>query len=240
MCHYVIMYPTPTGLPEKRQTSVVYRGSVPILPINGKKEYPMYAFFLHTEVDKDVADYLSQKGSWLDALTGNDCLICTFEKPSNWDEGWKDAWKKQLGDDFDKNYAQWEALTNYTKAAYASSLAERLGVPLNHMPCMVFVENLHSHKILQIPFIANKDDYDRYFMDVLTCIRAAAKADQEKRLTTLDSKWRKYWIKWIIPQKVKEMSKSIQEWGSLFSDTKDEVVSVLDIVSPIIKRIGFQ
>jgi hypothetical protein len=232
------MYPTADGFPEKRGIGTIYRGAVPILPKENNKEYPLYAFFLHTEKDKDLADYLSQNSSWLDAVTGDDCLICTIEKPSNWDEGWKNAWKMRLGADFEKNYAEWEALTNYSEATYAMSLANLFNVPLNHMPCMVFVEDLHGNKILQLPIIANKEDFDGYLADVLTCVRSAARANPKERLTSLENAWGKYWRKWILPQKVKQMAKSIQEWGSVISDTKDAIVNILDIPSPIIKKIG--
>jgi hypothetical protein len=222
----------------------VYRDAIPGLSFEGGQmakinEYPMYAFFLHTEDDKDVAEYLSLNGPMLDALTGKDCLICSFEKPSSWDEGWKDAWKERLGADFEKNYAQWEALTNFKRNSEVKTLADSLNVPINHMPCMIFVEDLNSRQILEIPFIANKEDFGRYFKDILACVHEAVKADKTKRLITLRSQWRKYWVKWIVPQKVKMYANSIQEWGSLISETKDVLVKVLDPVSPIIKKIGF-
>jgi hypothetical protein len=239
------MYPTPDGLAIEPSGSFAYRAAAPDVSLEGRQvpkslEYPLYAFFLHTEEDKEVADYLSQNGPWLDALTGGDCLICTFEKPSSWDEGWKAAWQKRLGPDFEKNYAKWDSLTAFTRNSKVKTLADCLNVPINHMPCMVFIEDLHSHRILQIPFIANKDDYGRYFKDVLTCVQMAAGAKQTERLSTLESKWRKYWIKWIVPQKAKVYAKSIQEWGSLISYTKDELVKVLDFVSPIIKQVGLR
>jgi len=234
------MYPTLSGRPEPNGIVHDIKAALPLLPIDGDKKYPLYAFFLHSEKDDFVAKYLKSNGPWLDALTGDDCLICTIEKPSNWDEGWKDAWKERLKNNFEKNYSRWEALTNYSANAYATSLANLLNVPLNHMPCMVFVEDLKGKRIIQIPIIANKEDYDNYFKDVLTCVHTAALALPNERISTLEREWGTYWCKWILPQKIKNMARSIQEWGSLICDTKNVVIEILDIISPIIKKIGFQ
>jgi hypothetical protein len=94
-------------------------------------EYPLYAFFLHTGKDQDVAEYLSQNSADLDALTGNKCLIFSFEKPSKWDEDWKAVLRKRLGPDFDKQFAEWERLTNYSRNEKIGILTDRLCVPVS-------------------------------------------------------------------------------------------------------------
>jgi hypothetical protein len=199
--------------------------------------YPMYAFFLHTEDDKDLAEYLSKKGPQMDALTGKDCLIFAFEKPTNWDEGWKNKWKERLGPDFNKILVEWEQLTDFSRNTKIKTIADSLKVPINRMPCMVFVEDLHSRNTLQIPFIANKENYTKYFKDVFTCIQIAAQNPQGTRLKKLRREWRKCWINWIVPERAEKYAKSIQKWGSIISKTKDELITILDFVSPIIKRI---
>jgi len=51
----------------------------------------------------------------------------------------------------------------------------------------------------------------------------------------VSTEWRKKWsskgwVKWILPEKIKDTLKSIQEWGSIIVETKE---SVEDILNPI-------
>jgi hypothetical protein len=203
-----------------------------------KLEYPLLAFFLHNEDDQDVSEFLSQKGAQLDALTGEGCLIYLYEKPSKWDEGWKAKLKERYGLEFDKKFAEWEKESDYTRNEKIQILTKRLDIPYNHLPCMIFIENLYSNDLLMIPFVAKKDYFKDYFRDILTCIQKAGKAPQGKMLSTMKSEWRRYWIKWIASEKIKTYANEFQEWGSIIVKTKDTCINIVDVISPIFKGIS--
>lgn len=200
-------------------------------------EYPFFAFFLHNEDDTDVAEYLSQKGAQLDALTGKDVHIFLYENPSKWDEGWKANLKKRYGSEFDKKFAEWEKETDYTRNEKIQILTRRLDVPYNHLPCMIFIEDLNSKDFLRIPFVAKKEYFKDYFRDILTCIQKAGKAPRGERLNTMKSEWHLYWVKWIASEKIKEYAKEFKEWGSIIAEAKDTFVNILDIFSPLVKGV---
>jgi len=200
-------------------------------------EYPIYAFFLHTVEDKDVEAYLSHRGEWLDSLTGKDCLISLLERPSKWDQDWLDAWEERLDNGFDEQFAEWEKLTNFKRNVKVKTIADRLNIPMNHMLYMIFIEDLNFTEILDNPFIANKRDFDAYFKDIITCIQFATKSPKGDRLNTMRSKWIKYWVKWIGTQKVKDYATAFKKWGSIVITTKDTLINIFDILSPLIKGL---
>lgn len=199
--------------------------------------YPFFGFFLHNEDDTDVSEYLSQKGAQLDAMTGKDVLIFLYQNPSKWDEGWKAELKKRYGSEFDKKFAEWEKETDYTRNEKIQTLTSLLDVPYNHLPCMIFIEDLNSKRYLCIPFVAKKEYFKDFFRDILTCIQKAGKAPRGERLNTMNREWRPYWVKWIASEKIKEYAKEFKEWGSIIADAKDTFVNILDIFSPIAKGV---
>lgn len=201
------------------------------------QEYPFFAFFLHNEDDVDVSEYLSQKGAQLDAMTGKDVHIFLYENPSKWDEGWKANLKKRYGSEFDKKFAEWKKVTDYTRNEMIQKLTSCLDVPYNHLPCMIFIEDLNSKEFLSIPFVAKKEYFKDYFRDILTCVQKTGKARRGERLNTMKKEWRRYWLKWIASEKIKEYAKEFKEWGSIIAGAKDTFVNIIDIFSPIVKGV---
>jgi hypothetical protein len=103
---------------------------------------------------------------------------------------------------------------------------------------MIFAEDLNSRNILEIPFIAKKEYFDAYFKDILTCIQKASESRQGDRLGTMRSEWRQYWLTWIASEKIKEYANAFQEWGTIIANTKDTVIKMIDIISPVFKGIS--
>jgi hypothetical protein len=217
----------------------------PITPsdIEGKLErlsgklgsYPLYAFFLYSELDEDLVAFV-RYAYWLHTLSGNDCLISVFENPGNWGEPWKNYWQKKLGPDFDQISEDWYKLQPLDRDS-AFSLADTLGVEKDALPCIVFVESFTDKRLICVPIIADKTRYKEYFQALFAAVGKASKATEGKRLDKLHDEWRKVWIKWILPEKFKKVAKSIQDYGSIIIDTKDTIVKLFDIFTPIINRI---
>lgn len=195
---------------------------------NGKAgSYPLYAFFLYSDMDEDLAEFIKKKGYWLHCLSGDDCLIGAFENPEDWGRGWKNHWQEKLG------FLYWSAQEEWTKLEacdrnLAFCLADNLGIEKNALPCMVFAESSFSTRILCLPIVADRDDYQKYFQDIFAAVSTAAKADTGCRLQTLQSEWGKIWRKWILPKKIENLSETIQEWGSIIRETTCIIIGVAE------------
>jgi hypothetical protein len=198
--------------------------------------YPLYAFFLYTEMDEDLVAFM-RYGYWLHSLSGNDCLISVFENPGEWGEQWKSYWQEKLGSDFDQISADWYKLQPLDRDS-AFSLADLLGVEKNTIPCIVFLESFEDKKLMCIPIIADKTKYKEYFQALFAAVSRAARTPVGKRLQALQKEWRKVWVRLILPEKIRSMAKSIQDWRSVIIDTKDTIVALFDLVTPLINRIG--
>lgn len=189
--------------------------------------YPLYAFFLYSERDKDLFEFIRLNGQWLHRLSGEDCLIGVFEKPGTWGAGWERYWREKLGSDFSQISDEWMKLTPFDRNI-AFSLADLLEVEKNTLPCIVFMESSSQKEVMYIPIITDKSNYSKYFQDIFTAVRSAIKkAPAGNRLQAFHSKWRKVWIKWILPEKTKGMAKSLQEWGSIIKETTEPFVSLV-------------
>lgn len=204
--------------------------------------YPLYAFFLYSEFDEDLAEFMRLRGQWLHSLSGEDCLIGVLENPGEWGEGWERYWQKRLGSDFSQISAEWMKLKPFDRNT-AFSIADLLEVEKNTLPCIVFVESFSQKEAMCIPIIPDKNYYPRYFQDIFTAVHSATKAPAGARLQALRSQWRKVWAEWILPKKIapprwlKDMGKSIQEWGSLIKETKDAIVKAIDPLTPILRQV---
>ncbi|MEW6182331.1 MAG: hypothetical protein AB1500_04030 [Bacillota bacterium] len=198
--------------------------------------YPFYALFLYSEVDEDIAEFVRVKGSWLHSLTGSDCLVGVLENPGEWGEGWERHWRQRLGEDYDKVSAEWLKLKPFDRNT-AFSLAELLEVEKNTLPCIVFMESFEDNKILCIPLVADKAGYPKYFMDVFAAIGHAVDAPPGERLQALRSEWRKVWAKWILPEKIKHLTKVLQEWGSILKETKEALINAVEPLTPLLRNV---
>jgi hypothetical protein len=198
--------------------------------------FPLYAFFLYSEFDKDIAEFIRKRGYWLHCLSGKDCLICVFENPGDWGEGWVRFWKKRLGSDYKKISSKWMKLKPLDRNL-AYELADSLNVEKNALPCLVFVEDLDKNEVLYLPIITNKKDYPYYFQDIFTAVNDVTKGYVGLQLRTLRKKWRKIWIRWILPQKIKKLSESIQEWGSVIKKTENAFIDVLNPFIPSLQKL---
>jgi hypothetical protein len=197
--------------------------------------YPLYAFLLYTEMDEDLVAFL-RRAYWLHTLSGSDCLVSVFENPTNWGEQWKKYWQEKLGPDFNRMSRDWYKLQPLDRDS-AFSLADRLGVDKNALPCIVFLESFGDRRIMCLPIVADRVKYREYFQSLFAAVSRAAKAPPGNRLDALHGEWRKVWVKLILPEKAKGLAKSIQDWGSVISDTKDAIVNLLNPVSPLINSI---
>jgi hypothetical protein len=199
--------------------------------------FPLYAFLLYSELNENVAEFISKKGQWLHCLTNEDCLVGVFENPSAWGERWKNYWRERLAPDDFEIMIEKNMMLSASDRNYAYILADSLEVDKQFLPCFVFVEDFGSKKVLHIPLVVNETDYPAYFQELFSCVHKAVKAPKGKRLESLQAEYRIIWAKWILPNKVKNWAKKIQEWGSVIKDTKDVIGQIVDPVSPFMKGL---
>jgi len=111
----------------------------------------VYAFFLYTNEDKNIAHYVRKYFREIDKLSGCDCLIFLIDKPpKTWEEEartreyWREfEFKTRMQNDFK------EVMPHDRSRAY--EIAEFLGLPPNYIPCIVFFRNINERELLIYP-----------------------------------------------------------------------------------------
>lgn len=202
---------------------------------NVENGYKIIAFILYSSLNRDIAKFIKQNGDWLHHASGKDCLICVFENPTKWGDNVKDYWRKKLGENFDKYYIRTLEATELNRN-FSYELADDLGIAINMIPGIIFSESYPTKKILYIPIIADENRYFDYFKDIFAATSIATKGKEGERLISLQKKWEKLWIKWILPQKTKEWAKSVQEWGSIIKDTEGTFLGVINPIGFFLKK----
>jgi len=198
--------------------------------------FPLYAMLLYSEVDEACAEFMRRKGSWLHSLSGNDCLIGTFENPGEWGESWKLYWRQKLGPDFEQISDEWLKMKPFD-VNMAFFLADRLNVDKNDLPCVVFIEDFGKKEQLYVPIVVDQGEYPRFFQDLFTAVHDAVQEPQGSRLQELRVQYRKVWLKWVLTRKIKDISAAIKEWGSVIKETKEAIVGAFEPLTPFIKLI---
>jgi hypothetical protein len=209
---------------------------------DGSYNYPLYAFLLYTEVDKDFARFVRSKGRWLHDLSGEQCLISAFENPKRWGDGWKDYWREKIGsDEFDLKMMKWAELTAVDRDN-AFRLAESLDLDKNLLPCIVFVDLDSTHEIMSIPVISDPAEYESFFKDLFTAVTRASQEREGEKLRDLKKAWRIYSRRWSAHQKAKLLTGKMKEWGSVLKelDYETTVTSLLISYAPLLYALAVQ
>jgi histone H3/H4 len=202
-------------------------------------DFPLYGVFLYSSLDTDISDFVSSQGSWIHAISGNDCLLMTFENPANWKSLWKSYWQQKLGEKFDKKMDQWSTLLpEHRDVVYL--VADNLNIRKNTLPCIVFINSLNESQILCVPIIDDRDRYKKYFEDLFDLISSVKDESPEMRFEEFQKKWKSLWGLWgkyILPRKIKAFNASLQEWGSLIIETKMTIINIIEPVTPFVSPI---
>ena len=201
-----------------------------------ESRYPLFAFILYSEVDKDIIEFINSHNNWLHELSHDNCLIFVLENPQSFGERWLNFWKKRLGVNFEPTFQRWNKLKPEDRNK-AFQIANSFNVQLNTLPCIVFWEKFSSKKVVSIPLSVPKEKYKDYFMDIFEKVRKAVQEPEGYRLETLDYYWRQGWNKWILPEHIKNTAKGIQEWGTIISTTEDIVLKVIAPFIPFLKSL---
>ena len=111
----------------------------------------LYAFFLYTNEDRNIARYIREYFHELDRLSGNGVLIFLIDKPpKTWEEEAKirDYWRE-----FTFRTRVWEGFKEvipYDRSR-AYEIAEFFGIRPRLIPCIVFFRNINEREILFYP-----------------------------------------------------------------------------------------
>lgn len=199
-------------------------------------EFPLYGFFLFSSFDQNLITFINEHAAWLHNSSGNDVLLSLFENPEKWGQRWKEYWQKKLGSEFDEKNREWSAILPEDRDL-GYNLADQFGIEKNLLPCIVFVNSYKDKQILCVPIIENKENYRFYFEDLFTVVQNVKQIPAEHRFPAFQKKWKKLWIKWILPEKIKGFSEAVKEWGSLIIDTKNTIIAIIEPVTPFLTSI---
>lgn len=182
---------------------------------NKAQEYKLVAFFLYTERDERIADYVHEKGGWLHAISGGDILIGTLANPAKWGDNWWSYWKERWGSDYDESKERILRLA-WEDQNIASRVADALEIDTNLLPVIYFTESLEK-KGKYIPIIKDKEKLDAFFQDLFTVAKHAAEEPEGKRIKVFEREWnRKFKTGWKISDWTTSAGKAIWEFGSIW------------------------
>lgn len=224
--------------PQIAAYSVPIAGNKDIEKIFGKEygEFPLYAFFLYSSFDQDIIQFTNDHASWLNQLSGESCLVAMFENPDKWGQRWKEYWQNQLGDGFQEKYDEWSKILPEDRDL-TYNLADLFDIRKNLIPCIVFVKSFEEKQILCVPIVTNKDNFRYYFEDLFTVTQYVQHVPQEYRFDAFQKKWKILWVKWILPEKIKDFNDAVKEWGSLIIETKNTIIGIIEPVTPLLTPI---
>jgi len=133
----------------------------------------LYAFFLYTNEDRNIARYVREYFRELDRLSGNECLIFLIDKPPRtWEE---EARTRDYWEEFTFRTRVWEGFKEvmpYDKSR-AYEIAEFLGIQPSLIPCIVFFRNINEREIFVYPLDNSWSDgrLTREFRELFSAIR---------------------------------------------------------------------
>lgn len=111
----------------------------------------VYAFFLYTNEDKNIAHYVREYFHEIDSLSGRDYLIFLIDKPpKTWEE---EARTREYWREFEFKTWIWDGFKEvmpYDRSK-AYKIADFLGLPPNYIPCIIFFRNINERDLLMYP-----------------------------------------------------------------------------------------
>lgn len=186
--------------------------------------FSFYILFLYGTIHKDLIEFIETYYSWLDNLSGKDCLITLFENPQYFGRRWKEYWLKQHGADFKNKFAKYcEIVPEDRDFAYV--LAENLNIPKKSLPCMVFLSKTDFEKRTYFPIIVNKENYEKYFEDIFTALQKVSEDDIPDNIAALQHVWSKLWVRWRLGEWIKKRYKSIQMLVLILIELKNSILN---------------
>lgn len=111
----------------------------------------VYAFFIYTNEDRNVARYIREYFHELDRLSESECLIFLIDNPPKaWEE---EARTREYWREFIFKISVWDGFKKvmpYNKSK-AYKIAEFLGISPRYIPCIVFFRNINERDLLVYP-----------------------------------------------------------------------------------------
>jgi len=143
----------------------------------------IYAFILYGNINRDIklANFVNEKGNFLDSITDDNCLTIVFENPINWGKYWRDKWSSRLGSSYAKFIIEWEKLDKeHRNISY--EIARKFGIKNSEIPCIIFTDenfkfidgNLQK-KILVLGIIDDENSYEKFFIDIFDSVNKVLK-----------------------------------------------------------------
>ncbi len=192
------------------------------------KEFPFNAFLLYSDMDMDITEFVRLQGGLLHDLSGKDCLIHVLENPTEWDNNWEKYWEEKLGDKYSEISKYWHTLQPCERNK-AFEIAKEFGVKLDSLPSIFLFVDYQSREGISIPIVISKDNYLKFFEGLFQKIHEVCDNDYQIRLGEFRKSYRKFWLKWVLPVKVKKGLEAFNDWGSLIAQTEK---TIKDIMSP--------
>jgi hypothetical protein len=163
----------------------------------------LFAIFLYTEEDENLAWYIRQHVRELHQMTGNQCWFFTIERPT---KEWNLDIRCSLGELAEEYFnALWERLgvDNFKpfEKTQAYHIGERLGVTPKQFPCVAFFSGLRTRELVIVEIndfvdasLENvEEEYTRFFRILFSVSRQVTTDSKEKWLSKFEKQLRKEW-----------------------------------------------
>lgn len=91
--------------------------------------------------------------------------------------------------------------------------------------------------VLTVLIITNKENYRDFFEDLFKVTRKVSAIPEEQNFAEFQELWKVFWLKWILPEKVRGYNATLKEWGSIFTETKTTIMGIVNSLTPLVTSI---
>jgi hypothetical protein len=204
-----------------------------------QSRWPFYAVLLFStyEEDKDLAEFIQ-------TTTIRNCLVGVPQNPKQWNENWHKRWKKRLkkrGIDYDDMMKQWEDADDSDTLSH--QWAVDLGIDVNLIPCIVFMEQFPTDRTLNIPIPTKKQCFKDFFGDLFTAVQHVAQKypiEEDSvskyyvpgvRLEQLRKEWKYHgWLRWEAAPWLEPRLDAINKWGNKILEVPSKLVDLAPLL----------
>jgi hypothetical protein len=140
-------------------------------------KYEIYAFFMYTAGDKNLAEFIRKNYKELNRLTGRRCLVFIADNPKYWRKNFVGKRAEEISN-YWKNLRKmkgiWQGFLETVpyETGQIYDIADQFGIDHKDIPCIVFFPNLNRSRMIvrKLSEIESSQPGIRYFRSVFSAI----------------------------------------------------------------------
>jgi hypothetical protein len=189
------------------------------------KRYPLFLILLYRNCDANIKDYIKDRISLIDSLSGNSCLIWLPEPISQISKEIEQRWIERLG-----NLPEWFIQTiNSPKRdseRISCDLADIFKIPPDKLPAFIVAEP-HQESIFWDQ-INTEESLDTIFNDLIACAQTAREYNVKSKTKGFRREWGRRRRK-----TAKAVKSGLKLANEIFGEIKNIEKNLLDILLPL-------